>query len=78
MANLVLRRWSHTQEESVWNQLVMGARFLQLELSSHDDGVEQLLEEFRASPNKRVARRELTGVLGELVKSVEAIRTLVR
>ena len=27
-ANAIFRRWSKTQEESIWNQLVMGARFL--------------------------------------------------
>jgi len=67
-ANSLSKRWTYRQEESVWNQLVMGVRFLHVNLLSSMDGVDSLLEKFSEEPNKKLAIKELKGALGTLVK----------
>ena len=50
------------------NHVECWSHLIQINLSSDDDGVDELLSKFHEEPNKSVARSDLKGVLGELVK----------
>ncbi|XP_059094858.1 uncharacterized protein LOC131889711 isoform X1 [Tigriopus californicus] len=70
-ASLITKRWTYTQEEPIWNQLVLGIRFLDVEINTNMEGVAGILEAFDLNPDKRVRNVQLNGPLGELIRALD-------
>eukprot|EP00095_Tigriopus_kingsejongensis_P009839 maker-scaffold21_size687808-snap-gene-4.9 protein:Tk09839 transcript:maker-scaffold21_size687808-snap-gene-4.9-mRNA-1 annotation:"hypothetical protein DAPPUDRAFT_220083" len=70
-ASVITKRWYYNQEEPIWNQLVMGIRFLDIDISTTMDGVASILELYDTHQGQKVKDEFLQGPLGDLFKALE-------